>query len=232
MNNESMEKSTTFDLNYLVHSFLLLSGRWLNKILSFYDDQFTLKDNDAFKVYSNLAIHYRKKGKIEKAVESTKKALNLAPDAQKDKLMMNLADLYALNGNFDDARLVFTNVLKKKPDSYESKIGLGDIYARENDFDNSIKYYQEALLQNSKKDGTSSKAKDHRLYYKVALIYDKMKNSEEAIKHLKTAVELCPTEIKYYQHLGFIYESNGQHEEAVPCFKKVMELENENEDKE
>ena len=47
---------------------------------------------------------------------------------------------------------------------------------------------------------------------------------------MQKAIEIDPLEIKYYQHLGFLYERKGDHKEAASCFAKVMELEQEEED--
>ena len=61
--------------------------------------------------------------------------------------------------------------------------------------------------------------------YRLALLYDRNKQSENAISALKNAIKLSPEGIHYHQYLGFLYESQNKHKLAVPHFKKVMELE-------
>ncbi|MBF0106079.1 MAG: tetratricopeptide repeat protein [Deltaproteobacteria bacterium] len=218
-NAGEQKKNPQFDINFYLHTVYLVLGRLINKILVFYDDHFTLDKKDTLKVYTNLYTQYRKKGQIEKAIAYAKKAMEVAPAAQKKEFILAVAELSFMNGKTDEAKVEFLNFLKKNPDApetYAAKVGLANIYSKENDVENAIKYYQEALAQNDK---------DHQVLYKLALLHDKKKQTEEAISLLEKAIKIAPNELKYHQQIGFIFESKGNHDKAVPHFKRVMELE-------
>ncbi len=210
--------SLSVDLNFILHSFLLMAGRWLKKLLTYYDNLFSLNNDDVVTIHKNLATHYRKKGNLNKAIESVKKVVDADPQAQKGKLQLTLGELYALNNNYDEARVTFKGYLKKHPDSPEAKMGLANIFSRENDFENAIKLYEETLPKNNN---------NHDLLFRLGVLYDKKKDHKKAVEHIRSALTLAPDEIKYHQHLGFIFESMGSHDEAVPHFKKVLEIESE-----
>ena len=59
-----------------------------------------------------------------------------------------------------------------------------------------------------------------------------MDEVDKAVKAMQKAVELEPEEIKYHQHLGFLYERKEDHKKAARCFSKVMELQREQDEEE
>ena len=71
------------DVNYALHSALLLGGRWLHKLLDGYDHLFSMSEMDTATLHRNLALHYRKKGDLAKAIESLKKVKAADPSAMK-----------------------------------------------------------------------------------------------------------------------------------------------------
>ncbi|MBF0525141.1 MAG: hypothetical protein HQK56_08590, partial [Deltaproteobacteria bacterium] len=64
------------------------------------------------------------------------------------------------------------------------------------------------------------------------IAYDRKERLDDAIAAIQKAIELDGEEVKFYQHLGFLYERTENHKEAARCFSKVMELEREHEDDE
>ena len=65
------EFAQTSSLFYL-HSLLLICGRMLNGMLSFYHNLFALSSKDKAKIYRNLSTQYFRKGLSQKAVETLK----------------------------------------------------------------------------------------------------------------------------------------------------------------
>lgn len=207
---------SSFDFDFLLHSSLLIGGRILHKVLNFYNEFFSLDEKDTLTIHKNLVQHYRKKGNIGKAISSIKKVIDLDPSVKKGELFLMLAELYSLNGNHADAKATYHSYLKEHPTSYEALVGLAGTYYKENDIDNAIKYCEEARDINSN---------DDQLFFKLGLLYDKKKEQQKAIDCLESAIKISPETVKYHQHIGFLYESTGAHEKAVPHFKKVLELE-------
>lgn len=207
---------STLTLEYAMHVGFLVGGRVLNQMLTWYDQLFTLKEQDLVLVHKNLAKHYRKKGDVIKAIQSLKKVVELEPTAENNELRVMLGEFYVLNGNLDDAKITFLTALKNDSASVEASVGLAGVYQRENDLDNAAKYFEQA-----RKLGPNN----HRVLYELAVLYDKKKEPTKAIDCLKSAIEASPDTVKYHQYLGFMYEAAGAHAEAIPHFKKVLELE-------
>ncbi len=219
--SDSNKASSSFsfdDMNYALHSALLILGRIMQRLLDGYDSLFAISEHDMVTLHKNLATHYRKKGNLAKAIESLKIVTDANPAALKGKLGLTLAEYFILNNSYDDAKLILRTYIKANPTSSEAMVLLGNIFLKENDIDNTIKCYEDSLKCNGK---------NHFVLFRLGTLYDKKKEHKKAIDLLKTAVTLAPEELKYHQHLGFIYESIGDHANAVPHFKKVMELEGE-----
>ncbi len=218
-NHAELQKNSDpleFDFHYLLHSFYLLAGRWLNRLLDAYEGLFTLSEKDNLRICKNLVTHYRKKGDNQKAIALVRKAMESASVNQKDNLTLTLAELNAASGNTGEAKTAYKNYLQKHPSSNSAMMELANLYSKDNDFDNAIDLYEESLKQ---------QPKNHETLYRLGFLYDKKKDQDKAVEYLESAIKVEPSEIKYYQLAGFIYESKGEHEKAVPHFKKVMELE-------
>ncbi|MBL6988534.1 MAG: tetratricopeptide repeat protein [Bacteriovoracaceae bacterium] len=218
MNNKtaaSQEKMIP-DFEYVLHSALLMIGKWFHSLLTWYENLFTLSSTDQFKVYANLVNHYRKKGKLDEAVAMAKKALKTAGAQDKAAAQRNLADLFFAISDFTNAKTNYEICLKKNSADSKIKVRLAIICRKNGDIEGAIKFFEEALELN---------AKDHETMYNVAQLYDKANKREEAVAMIQKALALSPNCISYHQFLGFLYESLDKHQDALPHFKKVMELE-------
>jgi protein O-GlcNAc transferase len=203
------------DFEYVLHMIYLVLGKWFHSLLRWYESFFTLDQKDQFLVYANLVSHYRGKGKMDKAVHMATKAVKIAPAGKKEGAQKSLAELYFLIGDVANAKKNFEAVLKAGDDA-EVKTKLASIYSEEGNLESAIKLYTEALEKNKK---------DHESMFLLAQLYDKAEKSDDVITILQSAIELSPESISYHQYLGFTYESLDRHKDAVPHFKKVMELE-------
>ncbi|MBF0443904.1 MAG: tetratricopeptide repeat protein [Oligoflexales bacterium] len=209
------------DFDFAVHTFFLLAGRWLRGLLRFYDNIFSLNENDLNVIHKNLATRYRNKGNVAKSIEYLEKICKTESGAQKDKLTLSLGELYYMNNSMDQAKSLYKGYLDQHPDELEAILGMANIYTRENDYDNAIIFYEKAIQLDQKNDYA---------FYRLGSLFDKKKDQQKAIEYLKSAVALDPNNIRYNQYIGFVYESMGMHAEAIPYFKKVMELESERSD--
>ncbi len=71
-----------------------------------------------------------------------------------------------------------------------------------------------------------------KIHYLLGIAYDRMDELDKSVASVKKAIELKPEEVKYHQHLGFLYERKEDHKQAAKCFSRVMELEREKEEEE
>ena len=63
---------------------------------------------------------------------------------------------------------------------------------------------------------------DAEIYYKLGIVYEKLKKFTEAEKCYKKAVEISPQEDFYY-NLGDVLVELKEWDEAIAAFKKVLE---------
>ena len=113
---------------------------------------------------------------------------------------------------------MYLSHLAEIPDSSKALVGLANIFAKQHDDDNAIHYYEEAVKCDNR---------NHFAFYRLGVLYDKKKDYLKATQHLQSAIALDPNNIKYNQQLGFIYETMGSHADAIPFFKRIMEIEDE-----
>ncbi len=64
-----------------------------------------------------------------------------------------------------------------------------------------------------------------RVWYKLAVLNDRLGRYDEAIEAFEQAIELAPSEAAYHQGLGFTLETMGRRKEAIKCFKRALLLE-------
>jgi tetratricopeptide (TPR) repeat protein len=139
---------------------------------------------DEFEGRFELATVYWKKGNRDVSVEEYRRALELDGD--------NIGAMFMLGGvlmeekDFDACKQLFKSHIAKRPDDPEPYLGLGDCYSEQKMTDEAIVQYLRALEM----DGWYGDAR-----YKVARLYQKKNDKEQAAYHFQILIDRNPGHI-------------------------------------
>lgn len=128
-----------------------------------------------------MAAVYWKKGELDTAVIEYRKALQLDPDNFEALTM--LGQVFIGKEEFDNCSELFKAAIITHPDDPEPYIGLGECYSEQKRTDEAIEQFLIAL----DKDGWAGVAR-----FKVAKLYEKVKEPEKAAYHYKILLERNP----------------------------------------
>jgi len=191
-------------------------------------------------------IELMKKGKYQEAVEPAEKVLRLTkqiylddPDNDNVEVMMqNLAWVYLELGRYDEAELLFKQILKtdealvgpNDPEVARSLINLAALYSAQGQYDKAEPLQKRALAIYEKTFGPN--------YPKVAALrlgkaatpfnkgvdYAKKGQYGAAIASYKEAIRLKPDYAKAHNKLGWAYYKNSQYDKAEPHYKRALAI--------
>jgi Tfp pilus assembly protein PilF len=95
---------------------------------------------------------------------------------------------------------------------------LGNAYRRLNEYDKAIEAYDRSLRMAARFPGRAGVHKN------LGNTLARVGRYEEAIFHLKQAIDLQPGRGELYDNLGKLLGDMGRYEEAIPCFEKALKL--------
>ncbi len=201
---------------------LRVAGLTVKRFLDWVEDSLKLKEEDKAAIYRAVGKKCSDKGKVDSAINSLSKAVELNSEYAESHYKLGLA--HAKKGNHEDATHAFNKVIElSKNNGHAKEIDISDVYYRlglcygkQDKVDNGIEMLIEALKI------TDDNAKTH---FQLGLLYDKARKHGESIKAYKTAIELDPQREKYYYSLGLAYEANGEHDKSIEAFRMAMETE-------
>jgi tetratricopeptide (TPR) repeat protein len=164
----------------------------------------------------NMAIVYKRQGKLEKASDHFKAALRLKPDDHALwQEMANLGmDLFQ-QGKKQEAVSYFREVLRINGKIPEINNDLGLVLAQSGNFDESIKHLKEALLIDPKLTYT---------HYNLGLLLVEKGRLDEAVFHFSQAIYINPAYGEAYHDLGLVLVRQGKFNEAVASYYKSLEI--------
>lgn len=105
--------------------------------------------------------------------------------------------------------------LKKAPDSFEALQFYGLLWAKENNFDKALMYFQRALLHDANRPS---------IHTNLSNVYVACGEVEKALGHLYQALRLQPFHAEAYNNLGRLLYKQGRLAEAMPHFEKALRL--------
>lgn len=184
---------------------------YLNKI-EVYQKAIAESPNDAL-LYNNLGTSYARFGKDDEAIIALKKSIELKPDFASS--YFNLSIIYDNQERFAEAlELVQKAVLLDNSNAAfrSEKCQLLVILER---YRESVPCY-EILFQLKEPDI------QERTNYGLTLIYEKQ--LEKALSVLQKNIQLFPDEALSNNALGMYYFLAKQHKQALPYFKKAVDL--------
>ena len=168
--------------------------------------------NDVKAVYKHAQFLYFvrqfDKGKIKFG-----KLLNLDPEHAKGHFYNAMLNKEA--GDTAQAIYFFRKTIDLLGADYNSSMQLGSIYETLNEFDESIKFYQQAINTDPKSDEG---------YYAIGLIYQKMGDNTLAMKNYQKAIDINAGHFLAYYNAGNILASDGNYTSAIDHFEICLRL--------
>lgn len=161
-------------------------------------------------VLNFLGIINLQKFRLSRAEEFIKRALAITPEPY---FYENLAKVYLEMEDAPRAILIYKELLKYMPESFNYTFNMAAAYKHAGDFDNSIKMYKKAIeLVPSNPDS----------YFNLGLIYNNLSEPEKAIKYYKKAVELCPNDMETRYFTGITYFRNRDYKHGLEYFESRL----------
>lgn len=110
---------------------------------------------------------------------------------------------------------LWSDTVRKAPDSGRAHLGLGLSYYEKNRLNDAVRHYQIALSL------TPDYAKGHN---NLSLVYYQQGRLDDALSELQTALRLKPNYAKAYYNTGRIYFTQGRIDEAMHAFRNALAL--------
>ena len=133
-----------------------------------------------------------------------------------NKILKNLNIALELHqaGNFEQAELIYKQILKVDPNNPDALHLLGAIFSNNQDYDNAIRYIKKALSINP----------SANYFVTLANTYLSQNNSAEAINCYKALLSVYPDYIEVYSVLGNKLSESGRITEAIEYYNKAIEI--------
>ena len=182
-------------------------------------------------VYFNTALIMMNTERVKEAVSNLENTIKSNPDPassilysekyQRKKQLISDIYLYlgALNkaeGNDKEAMKAFIMAEKNAPENEFAPANLGDLFLKEDNYDEAIKYYLKAAALSQ--DGL----KKSHLYNDLGLCYFRKGLVDDALAAFKKAVILNPENNNAVFNLGTIYVKSGMHDNIKNDYKEFL----------
>jgi len=129
---------------------------------------------------------------------------------------INFEDGYQLykEGKYSESKEILLKIENNSPHYFEATMLLGDIYFREKDYLNSLKYYS-IMLDLLKANNKYSNETIGFCYKRIGIVYLNLKNYDISINYLSLSFELIPYDNETLYYLGYTYYLKGLYHEAL-----------------
>ncbi|MFQ5456261.1 MAG: tetratricopeptide repeat protein, partial [Nitrospirota bacterium] len=128
-----------------------------------------------------------------------------------------LQSVWTIQRNFiwgDELIMLYDN-MKKEPDSSDIPFFIANLYYKEEDFEQAIKYYKESIQI----DPYFSSA-----YYRLGRLYEEIEETNMAIKQYQEAIKYSPLFSDPYINLASLYYEQGKTDKAIRLYKRVKRI--------
>ena len=163
--------------------------------------------------YNNLANAFYEQGRVDEAIATARKAIELDPDF--GVAHYNLGNLYASIGRLDQAQDHFEKALKIYPNYAEARNNLGQLLVRRRDLDGGILQFRKAIDLKPSLIGA---------YLNLGTALATEGSLEESARWLERGVRMVPTSPEARYVLGSVYAAQGRYREAAESFNEVLRL--------
>lgn len=167
-------------------------------------------------IFTNLSSVYMQQGNFVEAILSCRRALKRAP--REPMLHHRLAELHDLMGNTAEAIKILEALLKtipkKSKEEYDTRLKLGHLFQKINDYGHALIHFEEAFQINSS---------DAAVLTNIGHCFSRLGEFGGALEAFRAAAVLRPDVHNLY-NLGDAYLALGNSEDAViPLLKAVRQ---------
>ncbi len=112
-----------------------------------YEELLKVDPND-YETYLALAVIHNRRREYDKTIERLRKAVEVAPDSAKPRIIGEIGITYDLMGKGDEAMKVYEEALKMNPGDKNLLFNLGRLYFMRDDYANAVKQFTEVWKSN------------------------------------------------------------------------------------
>ena len=163
--------------------------------------------------YNNLSNAYYKQGRVEDAIRTARRALELQPDF--GVADYNLGNLYAGQGQFELAKKYFEEALRLYPNYADAQTNFGQLLAERGDLDTGIRYFRKAIELNPS---------ISRAHLNLGVALAKQGKLDEAIAPLEQAARLKTDSPEASFYLGSVYAAQNRYGDAEAAFAQALRI--------
>jgi tetratricopeptide (TPR) repeat protein len=163
--------------------------------------------------YNNLSNAYYKQGKVEEAIQTALKAIEVEPGY--GVAHYNIGNLYAGQGQFSLAQRHFEEALRIYPNYAEVRSNLGQLLAERGDLQAGIDQFRRAIALDPAL---------FRAHLNLGVALAKQGNINEADAPLREAARLMPQSAETRFYLGSVYAAQNRFDWAAQSFKNALRI--------
>lgn len=167
-------------------------------------------DNNNKTAWFNRSVAYYEIGENFKALNDLLQIIKMNQEC--DRVFNMIARIYFLERKTDKALEYYDKALEVNKINKEAFYGKIDTYLILGEKDKARKLLDEFILKNENED---------KVYYIYSQITEE-RNIKEALKYIKKAINLSPSNYKYYSQKGYIEIAMNRREEALKSFKASL----------
>lgn len=158
----------------------------------------------------NLGRIYFTQGNVQKAIAATKEAIRLDP--KKAQFYQSLAFMYFSVADYPEAEATYLKALEVNPDLTEVHNHLGVLYLQTDRLDMALREFHVALKDRFY-------MTPEVVYFNLSELARKKNDLEEAVTHLRKALELNPKYYRAHYELAKILSELGEMQDAIFEYK-------------
>lgn len=167
---------------------------------------------DSDRIYNNLGIAYRERGKINEAMSAYRRAIEINHgDAY---AYNNLGIIYNDTGDKEQAAAYYQKAVEVDPRYAQAYYNIGNLLVAGGKDKQAIDFYKKAIEYNPYA---------IEAYCNLGIIYNAMGQIEAAVTIFKKVIEIIPHEEEGYYNLGNVYAGIGKNNEAIVFYKQAIQ---------
>jgi tetratricopeptide (TPR) repeat protein len=172
----------------------------------------SIEDRDRANQHLDRSISFSMCGKIDQAIDEIKKAISI--DGEFAQAHNKLGDYYMKKGMVKEAAAAYTRSLELEPANQNSSFDLGCSLAHLGKHEEALEHLRKAL---------ELKPSHSEIYGHIGRILMMRGELEDAVSHLERAVSASSDDIMSSFTLACAYQMQGQTDNSVRLFKKVID---------
>ncbi|ABW68219.1 Tetratricopeptide TPR_2 repeat protein [Desulfosudis oleivorans Hxd3] len=192
------------------------TGHWKNSTTLFEHTLAVTENNDL--IHNNLGKVCFERKNYACAHEQITEALRINPYLPQANYNMGL--LLIKGGDTDRAVPYFSRALEVKPDFFDARYALANVFFNKNDFENALNHYIR-ILKDRETAPAGLLADTHN---DMGVIYAHRKKIDVAESHFLEALSLNPGLAAAHNNLGLLLSSRGETGRAEDHFRSAMAL--------